>query len=230
MFQTYVQIDTPPWSVPATSEGDIVGAVKSIVPVPAPTGFPLRNFNLNTAEYPLLRISSPGLALQCLDFDGTNDSLFPANCVSSNFFGLGAKTIIVSFRSEAFPSAGNYQELLVSNNEWNFFIFNTAGTTQVYFQNHDAGGFHNAISAAITVNTNYFAIGRHDGTNVYISLNGGTEVTGDASGNTVSLAEVPQIANPSPFFNGRIGEIAFYNVALTGADLAQAIAHMQRWL
>jgi hypothetical protein len=109
----------------------------------------------------------------------------------------------------------------------NVFLYNDAGVQKVGFQNHN-GGYVNAM-VPVSVNTNYFIIGRHDGTNIYMSLNGGAE-TSVPSGPTSSITGPMHLGgqNGSYLYNGRMGEIATWNVALSGADLVQAITHFNR--
>jgi hypothetical protein len=233
LFQTINIPGSPAWLTPAVADGDQVGIIKYLPGEPTGT---LKNPNHTTGEYPLLRTSSPGLALQCIDFDGTNDHLIfcdinGGTLESHLLIAAGAKTVVISFRAEAFPGSGGFASIVSeANNEFGVYLTTAGGVTTVYFQNHDVINYHHVNSAPITVNTNYFIIARHDGVNVLVSLNGGTEVVGDASGNTVTLTGNVLISYPGFLFSGRIGEVAIYNIAVSGADLAQIITHMSRWL
>ena len=228
----------PGYSNQATADGDAIRDAVSLFP--APTSELVWDDNGDTSLDPILRITSPGLPRQCLDFDGSNDRLVLQNRsvdsgqLVSVLFNAGAKTALISFRCESLPaSSGTFQPLMADNSGnfwWGIYIYNNAGTVQLLFQNHD-GNYDSLFHGTIAANTNYVATVRHDGTNTYASLNSATEDS-LASGNTSNMTGGVLLGGGSSaaVLNGRIGEVVTYNAALTGTDLSNAKSYMiGRW-
>lgn len=238
LYKTYTPTNNPAYSDVATADADVIEIACSIVPI-ATSDWTLHNANDDTRS-PILRLTTPLLGSQCLDFDGSNDKLVlgtrdGTNLAISNVFAAGAKTCLIAFRCESLPASdGVFQPLFadasVGNFFWGVYVYNQAGTVKLLFQNHD-GNYDSLFGDTIAVNTNYVAMARHESGTLYSSLNGGSE-SSIASGNTSNMTNSPFLCGGSDasVFNGRIGEIACYNAALTGTDLSDAITYFtDKW-
>ena len=232
LYKTFTDINNPCYTVQATADGDLIAVAVSQYPTPT------SEWTLHNGASPTLRLTSPLLGTQCLDFDGVNDNLTMGaraggSRAISNLFAVGGKTCAISFRCESLPATGELQPMLVSKNNFNcgVYVYNPSGTAKILANNND-GSYDNCIGDTVVVDTNYVAVMRHDGSNLYVSLNGGSE-TSAASGNTASLSETTAMgfAGSGQFYNGRIGEVLTYNAALTGTDLSNLITYMtNKWL
>lgn len=237
----FVTAGSPPSTTPG--DGDPIGQATRV----AGSG---RTENLSwvttdTAR-PLLRSVTPLMNRTCADFDGTNDNLriFTAGLGATvDFIGttpptncdvLGsAHTLIVSFyvESTASNSANPWQNEPVFMDSGSFMglhIKANAGAPLLQFYGWDTNA--DVVNLSISTGTSYVAMYRVDGTNIYGSINGGAESSA-THGATSNSANVLQIGGGITFFNGRIGEIAAWNAALTGATLTQAINYFTgRWI
>jgi len=239
LYKTYTNGNNPAYTDVATADADTIQIARSIFPVSTSDWtFPYRT-NEGPTTSPVLRLTTPLLGTQCLDFDGSNDRLLLCNRTGtqlavSNIFANNAKTAILSFRCESLPASnGVFQPLFAdqsSNFTWGMYIYNNAGTVQLLVQHFD-GSYDSLFHGTIAADTNYVAVMRHDGTNIYASLNNDTE-TSTASGNTSDMTQPVYLAGcgNASFLNGRIGEIVTYNAALTGSNLSDAITYfMNKW-
>jgi hypothetical protein len=193
---------------------------------------------------PLYRVTTPLMALPAIDFDGTDDQLelrsedaISSKLMSDRFTASG-KTIIAAI----------YVEALTENDA--AWITNPAivGETAQYFGLNlrtPSGGVYklaatnwdtnfDTVEVDISLATSYVVMVRHDGTNLYLSLNGGAE-SSVASGATADVTGAIRFGmatgSPSRFFNGRIGELAFWNAALTGTPQTDAVGYFTtKWL
>lgn len=238
LYKTRTAGNNPGYSDVATTDADVIRAIRSIYPA-ATSDLVLSDAN-NSALAPALRLTSPLLGTQCLDFDGSNDRMvvydrtITTARVASVIFGVGAKTALISFRCESLPaSPSTYQPLMADLSGsffWGIYIYNNAGTVQLLFQNYD-GTYDSLFHGTVAADTNYVAVVRHDGTNIYAALNNASE-SSLASGNSSDLGSAFYIGggSDSSVFNGRIGEVVTYNAALTGGNLTDAITYMtDKW-
>jgi hypothetical protein len=193
------------------------------------------------------KTATPLMQLSCLDFNGSNemyvlwdDTGVTAQLLSA-ILGAGAKTLIAAIYVKGVTSnaagAWNNEAIFCDQvtGKGTFFGLHLRNTGSGYkIIAYNWGGSENKVELDILLNTSYVVTLRHDGTNLYISLNGGSE-SSVASTNTTDMTGACVLARSIPafpiFFNGRIGEIAFYNAALTGTNLTDANSYFtSKWL
>lgn len=186
--------------------------------------------------------SSPLMALPCIDFNGSasffmlrNDA-DSASKTLSDVISSTAHTILVAF----------YVKGVTANNAASYdneaIIADTGGYAGIFLKNTGSGylaqcynwdGNEDKVEVSVLLNTSYVLMARHESGNLYASLNGGSE-TSVASGTTTNLTGAVTIGRneaSAGFFNGRIGEIAIYNAALTGSNLTDAVGYFTaKWL
>jgi len=182
--------------------------------------------------------TTPSLRLPCLDFDSNDKALLCGTTGTevpiSALFPNNAFTILVAVYINAITAGSG----TVYNN--NCVFADNAGYMGLFFGNDGSGnkisvynydGSVDRADKTTTVNTQYVVMIRHESGNIYISLNGGAE-TSAASGNTASLAGTFGIGQAyGSQFDGQIGELAVYSVALSGALLSNAITYFtDKWL
>jgi hypothetical protein len=193
-----------------------------------------------STDWPLYRSGTPLMALPCLDFDGTDSEVrIVDNTNRSSYLnggqlvGAQAKTILVAFWAEAVSlSSADPSENhgLIAFGDCALTLKSVGGNPKIHFNNHDGGW--DTVEESITTAATVVACARHDATNIYISVDGGSEVS-TASGATgtwpSSDMRIGRAAG-SGRLNARIGEIAIYSAALTGTDLTDAIAYFRaKW-
>jgi hypothetical protein len=190
---------------------------------------------------PLYRSGTPLMMLPCLDFDGTDDELRVVGDATrasylntGEFMGDQAKTILVAFWAEAVTSTSadpsELHAVVGTSGDCNLSLKDVAGTPTLQFNNHD--GSWDTVSKTVATGTTVVACARHDTSNIYLSVDGGSEsstASGATSGWPIAELRVGR-GGGSVFFNGRVGEIAIYSAALTGTDLTAAIAYFRlKW-
>jgi len=187
---------------------------------------------------PIWDVSTPLMVLPNLAFDGTDDQLrtelssTEGSVNASNFVTVSAATMIFAIYVEAVDTnnAATYDnDAIISEGTGNFGLVlkNNAGAYTICYANFD--GSDDSVCKSISINTTYVVMARHESGNIYISINGGAE-TSAASGNTSGVGAPVYIGrnyNAAQFYAGRIGELALWNVALTGTDLSDAIAYFR---
>jgi hypothetical protein len=193
---------------------------------------------------PAYRSGTPLMLLPCLDFDGTNDAMtlvtnagVAAYHSSSQFFSTTARTMLVAFYAESISAtnagaAGGFSNhgLVSADDKWYLNLYNDGGQRKVQFGAHD--GSWKMVAVNISENTNHVACARHDGTNLYLSVDGGAEsstacgtISGDSSDVRIGLG------GDGVLYNGRVGEIAMYSTALTGTDKTDANSYFTtKWV
>jgi hypothetical protein len=177
----------------------------------------------------------------CLDFDGSNDVLASRTdnnstaAAISNFIANNAAVIFVSFimEGDAPGNASPHQnDAVIADNGafFGLFLSTIGGVHSAAVSNYD-GAFANA-SVTISQNTKYVACIKHIGGNISIDINDGALTASTASGNTTSISQQLVVGrNTTPFFNGKIGEVAIYNADVTGTDLSDAWDYfMNKWV
>lgn len=190
---------------------------------------------------PTYRVSVPLMRGACLDFDGATDHMRLWNSAGSvaktfaNVFGASAKTLLVAFYVEAFGTnaASSFDNDCVIGDGSQFFGLHLKTNLAVAY-NWDGSDDH--VDLAIAVNTSYVAMVRHNGTNLFLSINNGTESSTASGATTTTTGQIilgRNVPGGSAFFNGRIGEVAMYNVDLAtqGSDLATAQTYFnEKWV
>jgi hypothetical protein len=201
---------------------------------------------ISSLPTPELREATPLMALQCIDILGqtgisaNNQSMTLTNNggvarALSDIITASAYTMLVSFLPETINSTdatyGGEPLIADTAGYWGIFLAKVAGVPQVIAYNYVSVAHY--VMVPCSAGNSHVVMVRHEGGNLYISLDGGTE-SSIASGNTASLGGTPRIGHnvygPGSY-NGRIGEIAVYNAALTGTDLSDAIGYfVSKWL
>lgn len=243
LWKTNTQGNNPCWSVQASADDDIIEAIQSLYPGPTSEYTVSNGGNVFTAV-PKVKMTTPLLGTQCLDFDGSDDVTQISNRTSdaliaaSSLFTTTARTIILSVRFDTFQGSDGYRVIMAhasSSVNWGVYQFRIGGVNSIGANNNDGGYDTVTINAAI--DTNYVVMCRHDGSNLYISLNGGAESSVASGALSSGIADSVAIGgNPSEsghFLDGRIGEIAVWNVDLSGqgTDLADAITYFtDKWI
>jgi len=194
---------------------------------------------------PTYRTSVPLMALACLDFDGTNDrmGLYDSAGVTpkslANVLSASAKTVLLSIYVEAIvgsdASAFNNDGIFVDSGQ--FFGLHVKSVAGVHtLQGYNWDGNEDKVEATISLATSYVVMLRHNGTNLYMAINGGAEssvASGATSTTTGNIMLGRNGTAGSAYFNGRVGEVAMYNVDLNGqgSDLAIATSYFtNKWL
>jgi len=193
-----------------------------------------------SATAPAFRSSSPLMLDSCLDFDGSDDVLVAttqnggAAKALSQFISSSAFTAIVAFYAESITNTdgsapyNNHAVIADNGGFWGIHLRDASGQKKVQCYNWDG----NADFVELNINTGESVVimFRHEGGNLFASVNGGSESSA-ASGNTSTLTGQLKVGDVLSKFNGRIGEFAIWNAALTGTDLADAISYFtSKWL
>lgn len=188
------------------------------------------------------RATTPLMKNPCLDYDGsattnlkTNDGT--AGVSASSVITNTAFTIAFVFYAESITKADasdwtNHQFIGDSGGWWGLMCKDNGGTPEVYGYN-----FPDRIAYPIAINKTWIAVYRHDSGNLKFTVIDDASVehnaTDVASGNTGGLNGVTigggSFAGDS--YNGRIGEFAVYNAALTGSNLTDLKNYfIAKWL
>jgi hypothetical protein len=198
-----------------------------------------------TANGPTYKTVTPLMALPCLAFNGTTEHLpgilrysAAGGGTSGSFksfdgvFQDDAKTIIMAIYVEGATANSasawlNHGIFCDQQDGFGIFVRNNSGTYKV-----QAFSWHyptaSVVELTISLNTTYVVCARHDGVNLYLSLDGGTESSIAALPSTRLEGRWLLGANGqlTQFFQGRIGEIKTWNTCLSGGTLATEISTM----
>jgi hypothetical protein len=179
--------------------------------------------------------SSPML-LPCLDFDGSTmemrlctDATTTSYKAASEIMGASAKTIVMALYVDAITATADFTEgPFGGGSHWGCFLKTVTGQPKLCFSAYD--GAWATVAVNISTATTVVASLRHDGTNLYVSIDGGAESSA-ASGATADMTAEVRIGRClDARSNCKIGEIAVYSAALTGTDKTDAIAYFrQKW-
>ena len=190
------------------------------------------------------RSTTPLMALPCLAFDGSTSQLETRNQAAavtkplSDFITAGAYTILVAFYPVAVATSAaqvtsNVGVVGDNNSYVGLYLKDEAGTYKLFGYTFD--GTNRIVPATglpLTLGTSYVAMLRYGGGTLALSLNGGAEST-VGTGTTISdvTARLYVGRSGAAYFQGRVGEVAVYNAALSGAALAEALTYFQtKWL
>lgn len=234
----------PPPHTGVPANGDLVEAWQDEA-TPATRDLMWRYGNLPATTAPTF--ADPGsMLLPSLVFDGTSDFLrLLSNTESSKYtsdlLAAGGKTIIAALRmtATATNNANMYYNtsLVADAGGYVGIHFKTiSGTTYIYGYNWD-GNADSTTGIALTLNTDYVVMLRHDGVNLRLSLlsgdGGATRVDeSTASGNTTNVGALVYLANTNlngVLWGGILGEMYFDNTDLgsTNTPLTDIVG---RWL
>ena len=231
LFKTYVS-GGPNTGVPVND--DVIEAWEDA------TGANRIGKKFSTNNLPLVKIAAPLMPLQCLEYtvaaskgmiltDKSGSQLNASTILSSSAFTVFVAYYATSIGGPAAPSYTTPGPFADSGGYWGLHNANIAGVESIAAYNYDGTGAY--VTAPAPINATHVAMMRHESGNLYLSVDGGSE-SSTASGNTASLAQAVFMGRTvTAHWDGRIGEIAVYNVALTGADLSDAIAYFtDKWV
>jgi hypothetical protein len=199
----------------------------------------------NDAQYggggaPTWQSTNRLLPLPCLKFtanplqirtDAANVDVASSSLITASAFTFLVAIYIESSTTNNANAIDNDGVLANRGSYFGISIKNPGTGILAQFFNYDTN--YRTIELGVTLNTPYVLMFRHDSGNLYASLNGGAE-TSLACGNTAVLTDALSIGSDyttNHIFQGRIGEVAIYNAALSGTNLSDAIAYFRdRWL
>ncbi len=190
-------------------------------------------------------VSSGINSLGSASFNGTSSKYSNVNRAYSSFvptssiITTSAFTYFIAFQANAHgvnvSPVYNNVSLTAQNGYFRW------GVTQTYDGVNDTmnayvyDGAFNVASVNFTLNAPHYIMVRLDGSGIHISLDGGSEST-TASGAITSLPSDDYLIvgedafSASHFYSGMIGEMIFYNQALSGTDLTGTLAYFaSRW-
>ena len=159
-----------------------------------------------------------------LDFDGSNDRMV-TSATLANYISASASTIFVVFVADAIDTGAlaSYQYDTIFCDTSGYAGLHLAGTDKMKFYNWD--GNEDYAGPTIATSTDYIAEMRHESGTLYAKVNNGSESSA-TSGNTQVTTGNPEIGGRlygvSPFFNGRLSEIIFYDTALSSGNRSTA--------
>jgi hypothetical protein len=236
-----VQGGDPHWLGLAT-DGQTARGVRTIVPDGGVgTDLPLWDEGLDSVA-PLWEQSAPALPNADLLFDGVDDRCLIGNSNGNLVIQIGtlldasAKTAFValqihsaSLNDPTFPQLNHPIFYDAVKSFGGILVRNDGGTYKLQFWNYD--GSTDFVEIPISLDTNYVACLRHDGTTLYGSINGGTE-SSTASGASVGVNNTVRFGGDGArFTNMSLGEVLFYNINMTGTDFTHTMNYMlNKWL
>ena len=193
------------------------------------------------ANGPTYKLASSAMVLGSLEFNGSSEYMSLRDVAAIDHKSIdvitnnNAKTVILSLivkaaSLNAAEAYNNHPIIADVGAFWGLYLKGNAGVYTLQHYNWD--GNEDKIEKTISLNTTYVVTLRHDGTNIYIGLDGAAE-TSVASGNTADMTGTARIGGgiASHFANVVIGEIACYDAALASTDLTDANAYFTaKWL
>lgn len=196
---------------------------------------------------PLYRSGTPLMKHACIDFDGADDffrlrnQADSADKALSTLISAAAHTIIFAFYPEtiANTSASPFANDPMIQDQGGFMalsVYENAGVKKLRGYNWD--GDADAAEVTITAGATWIGVFQHSGGQLLISAidEAGVETVGTpaASGDTADLTNAVNFGRTGgggALYDGRIGEFAIWNVALTGSDLTDAKEYFKaQWL
>lgn len=191
---------------------------------------------------PVWRAATPLLPLPCLDFTGGQRLMLTnhagTNVILSDLITNTACTALIAFYAETITQITGASQpynghplIGDTGGYWGAFLHVTAAIPSVSVYNYD--GTADVVTFPVTAGAAHVVLLRHESGTLAASLDGGAE-SATASGTTQSLTgHVLTGAGTytSANLDGRIGEIAIYNTALTGTTLTDAVSYFtSKWL
>ena len=188
---------------------------------------------------PVWRATTPLMSLPCLDFTGGQRLVLTNNANGSRFLSdlitNTACTLFIAFYAESITTSINdyTSHVLIEDmgGYWGALLSLASGVPKVLAYNYD--GTQDFVRLTVTTGATHVLMLRHEAGNLYASLDGGAE-SSVPSGNTQNLAFGVGVGFGYPSsvaYDGRIGEIAVYNTALSGTNLTDAISYfMNKWM
>ena len=181
---------------------------------------------------PALSTAGPN-SVACADFNGTSHVLQSNGAsVISNQILVNSKFIVVSAIFDVISTAvtasfATVGHALVCDATGRIGLFGCVDTVdKIFAANYVTGATDQHVGIAITEGTTYVLALRHDGTTLWVSVNGGAE-SSIASGNTEGAWGALRFGQggASAFFNGKLFEAAFWKTIPSADDRAKIIAY-----
>lgn len=241
LWQTITAGNNPAYSNVVTADGQTAQGWSSTYP--AATSDLVATFPSVSTQSPLYKASAMAGGGSVL-FDGSDDAFATFDRTTTGIFTAAghftttAKTIIVAFQAVTITlnSATSYQNHgLIADIDGFMGIYirdQGGGVLTAYAYNWDGNEDKAAVNFAGETDPHVVCY-RHDGTNVYCSVDGGVEASATSGTTADNLNQGLMIGRGfgSTFFNVHVGEFATWNAALTGATLTQAITYFtDKWL
>lgn len=160
--------------------------------------------------------------LPAIRFDGVDD-YFTSTATLANVHANNAKTLYALVRPAVVGANKDVIRFSSTQSDWGLQLV-ASGNWQI--QNWDTNS-DVAIRPSV-VNELALIRARHDGGNIYISVNG-VESAATASGNTGTMTATPFVGSATAganFFNGEMVELILFNTALSPADQAIVEAYL----
>lgn len=172
-----------------------------------------RNFTDSgfSARRPALTIAGP-TNLVCADFDGSSDYL--TGLALSEYVTASVKYVVMSVMfdaiSDVYGPDARYGHTLFCNTGGRTGLFaSDQSGDKIHAYNYD--GADDEIGQAINEVPPQVVTLRHEGGTLYVGSNNGVEAS-VASGNTDNLTGPVRIGFHVDYFNGKLFEVAFFNV------------------
>ena len=173
-----------------------------------------RNLTGSATARPTATTAGPN-SRACADFDGSNDVLNGSTAISSlisnsaGFFIMSMVVDTVSLNNATITlNNGLFSD---SGTFVGFILKNVSGTTPTVFA-YNWDGNADTPSSAISLATAYVVTWRHEGGNLYLSVNGGADVS-VASGNTSTMTGAIRFGSlgGATLFDGKVFEFASFS-------------------
>ncbi|WP_394891006.1 Ig domain-containing protein [Mesorhizobium sp. AaZ16] len=174
---------------------------------------------------PLVATAGPN-SIACADFDGTDDILVGSIAIS-NFISASAGYLVVSFLADTITvnNANAWSNHAIIEDFGQFLglhLRDTGSPDTISAYNWD-GNADVAARVEINAGTANVAEWRHEGGNVYVRVNGGTEASA-ASGNTQLLTGQLRFGGASAWLDGKIFEVATFSTVPASGDRDAIVA------
>lgn len=190
-----------------------------------------RDFSNSAGVSPAEATAFPASVL-CADFDGTNDTLI--NTATSNFFSSSSGALVISLIIDAVSlndPASYLNHAIFDDPPGDYMGLFAAAASGVTFYAYNWDGNEDKTTVTGSVGTAYVLMWRHNGGNLYVSVNGGTE-TSVASGNTQNMTNNLRLGlgGGSRFCNMKVAELFTTSNGSQTTALAAAIANMKSYI
>ncbi len=199
----------------------------------------------NTANAPTYRVTTPLMENACLDFNGTSEYYVAyqddgaTTIPMSDWLDVDGWTIAIAFWTEAVTadeaSPWDNPALLIDVGGFiGIHVRDSGGSDkQVYLHNFD--GNSDVLSVSASTGASHVVVAGIDGTNIFLTLDNGTPESTVASGNTQDITADIWVgrgySGAGLYYDGRIGEVAIYDAALTGTALSDLNEYFaDKWL
>lgn len=170
---------------------------------------------------------------RALFFDGVDD-FTQSDDPFGSFFSAGAKTVYLVYQVADDPQKGYLgTELLFGDDTGLNVALDLRVGDQSINASNDDGSLDLAKAGALHLGPHYASI-RHDGTRIYLSVDGAEEVS-VLSGSTAVTAVTLLLGGGTPgtgkYFRGFLGTVLIYNASHSAAARARVGAHLRaEWL